>query len=246
MLKRVLQIVLVISSFIGCKKQPSVELYESKTLKIEKINDKLYRHISYLQTNDFGMVPCNGLVYINNNEAIVFDTPANNSASKELIEIINKKNKIKAVVATHFHIDCLAGLNEFHKKKIKSYANNLTIALAKQPPNNLPQNGFDNKFQLTIGNETIILQFFGEGHTKDNIVAYLPSEKAMFGGCLVKSLSSTKGNLEDADTIKWSNTIKKIKREFIDLDIVVPGHGKTGGMELLDYTEKLFEYNNDF
>ncbi len=218
--------------------------YESETLKIKPVSANAFVHISYLQTNDYGKVACNGMVYFNENEAIVFDTPVDNETSKELIHWIKKdlKKKIKAVVITHFHNDCLGGLPEFHTNNIQSYANNLTIKLAKNDSiNTLPKHGFDKKIELIIGKTPVTTQFYGEGHTIDNIVGYIPKEEVLFGGCLIKSVNAGKGYLGDANTNEWSNTVKKIKKEFPNLKVIIPGHGNTGGTELLDYTIKMFE-----
>lgn len=84
-------------------------------------------------------------------------------------------------------------------------------------------------------------KFFGEGHTKDNVVGYFPEAEAIFGGCLIKESGAGKGNLEDANVAAWSATVKKLKRSYPRAKTVIPGHGKSGGRELLDYTIKLFE-----
>ena len=86
-----------------------------------------------------------------------------------------------------------------------------------------------------------IAEYFGEGHTKDNIVGYFPADKTLFGGCLIKKVGAGNGNLEDANTDNWSKTVRKIKRKYHSAEIVIPGHGKSGGIELLDYTIQLFD-----
>ncbi|WCO00311.1 subclass B1 metallo-beta-lactamase [Psychroserpens ponticola] len=233
----------IITIFISCNSNntPS-DIYHSEHLKIEKITKNLYKHISFLNTQDYGKVPCNGIIYFNNNEAVIFDTPSNDKASAELINWIGKRD-IKAIIATHFHIDCLGGLNEFHSKGIKSYAHKLTIKLAKENNKVLPQNGFEKQLEMKVGNEIVLAKHFGEGHTKDNIIAYIESEKAIFGGCLIKEMGSGKGNLEDANIKEWPKTVSKIKDELTELEIVIPGHGKTGNNNLLDYTIELFTEN---
>ncbi len=217
--------------------------FESDILKIKKINNHIFQHISFIQTNEYGKVACNGMVYLNKDEAIIFDTPVNDSASKQLIDWVTKTNhkKIKALVITHFHNDCLGGIQEFHKKNIPSYANELTIKLAKKDSVELPQNSFKNRIQFEIGGKIATTEFFGEGHTSDNVIGYIPKEKALFGGCLVKSVNAGKGYLGDANVLEWSNTIATIKKTYPDLEIVIPGHGKNGGIELLDYTANLFK-----
>ncbi len=245
-MKNILPVILFVFILNACKDDKLVyQNYESDTLKIKQITENVFQHVSYLNTKNHGKYPCNGMIYINKNEAIIFDTPTNNKAAAELLNWIGEKN-IKAVVVTHFHIDCLGGLKEFHSKNIKSYATNKTIELAIN--NNekiLPQNSFDKKLKFNIGGEIVYAKYFGEGHTKDNIVGVVPSEKTLFGGCLIKHLNAHKGNLADANTEDWSRTVKKIKREIPELEIVIPGHGKSGGMELLDYTINLFKKDNN-
>ena len=214
--------------------------YESETLKIQKLSNHIYRHISYLETDSYGKVSCNGMVYLNGNEALVFDTPTNNKASSELIDWIGKR-KIKGVVVTHFHIDCLGGLKEFHLNEIESYASKLTIELAKKDGQELPRHSFDDKIAFVIEKKIAYAQFYGQGHTKDNVVGYVPSEKALFGGCLIKALNSGKGNLVDANTNQWSTTVERIKNKIDGIEVVIPGHGKNGGIELLDFTIQLFK-----
>ncbi len=221
----------------------SKTVYETKTLKIEQIAQNSFVHVSYLQTQDFGYVACNGMVVIDRNEAIVFDTPTNDQVSEELIDWLKteKQAEVKALVVTHFHVDCLGGISAFHSRGIPSYANHLTITLADKNNRELPKNGFSKSLKLTVGKKKVINTFIGEGHTKDNIVGYFPSEKVLFGGCLVKSVGASKGNLEDANELAWSQTMRDLKKAIPKVKIVVPGHGQTGNAELLDYTEQLFK-----
>lgn len=239
-MRNIIFIIGIIITLNSCNSyNPPSDLYNSENLKIEKITENLFKHISYLDTQDYGKVSCNGIIYFNQNEVVIFDTPVNDKASAELIGWIGKKD-IKAIIATHFHSDCLGGLNEFHSNGIESYANNLTIKLAKENNQVFPQNSFDKELKIKIGNEIVIAKHFGQGHTIDNIIGFIANEKAIFGGCLIKELGAGKGYLADANILEWPMTVSKIKSEFPELEIVIPGHGKNGGKELLDYTIDLF------
>lgn len=226
-----------------CAAQAKKTFYKSETLTIEKLTEHTLLHISYLNTNDFGKVACNGMIVIDNGEALIFDTPANDNTSKELIDWVenNLNCKVRGVIVTHFHTDCLGGLAEFHNRQIPSYATNKTIALAKSHNWTLPQNGFDVELVTQVGRKKVLNKYFGEGHTQDNIVSFFATEKVLFGGCLIKAIDAGNGNLEDANVNDWSTTVKKIKNEFPKAKLIIPGHGKPGGQELLDYTIKLFE-----
>ena len=57
---------------------------------------------------------------------------------------------------------------------------------------------------------------------------------------MVKEVSSkTLGNIADADTKNYAGTVRKVKKEFSNSKIVIPGHGKYGGIEVLDHTISL-------
>jgi metallo-beta-lactamase class B len=240
---------LIITLFlIGCQSQKTLQntenfVYTSDNLIIKQLTPNTYQHITFLQTESFGNVPCNGMIVINKNEAIVIDTPVNDETSYELINWISKdKNaNIITVVPTHFHDDCLGGLTAFEKNNIPSYANSKTIELAKVNEMNIPQNGFNDTMILPVGEIKIDLTFFGEGHTRDNIVAYVENDKVLFGGCLVKELNAGKGYLGDANVDEWSKTIEKISDYYPNLQLVIPGHGDVGNKELLKFTAQLFE-----
>ena len=217
----------------------------SEDIVIKKIGKNVYQHISYLQTQSFGKVDCNGMIVVDGKEAVVFDTPATIEASEALIKWVadSLSCKVVAVIATHFHEDCVGGLEAFHKHGIPSYATEKTIEFAKAAKFPVPQTGFQNSKEFKVGKRKVLATFMGEGHTRDNIIGYFPDENIMFGGCLIKELNAGKGNLADANTDAWPTTISNIKTKFPKTTLIIPGHGKTGDIALLDYTMKLFQKN---
>lgn len=225
----------------SCKPINTPLAYKSETLEIQKVSEHCYIHISYLQTESLGKVACNGLLVVDENEVLVFDTPANENSSRELLDLLENKwkKKVVGVVINHFHEDCLGGLNSFHEKNIPSYANDKTLALSYDDFAK-PKETFSGELELKVGSEKVLNIFIGPGHTSDNIVSYFAKDSVLFGGCFVKSLKSGKGNLADAHVLEWSNSIEKTKVKFPDAKIVIPGHGNFGGKELLDYTAEMF------
>ena len=223
----------------------SLTIYQTENLILKKLSNHIYKHISFLNTNDYGKVSCNGMLVINENKGIIFDTPTDNKSSLELINFVTNdlKSEITAIIPTHFHEDCVGGIQEFEKHNIPTYARKKTIELLKKNGQNFskPIKEFDNNLTLDIGNKKVYADYVGEGHTKDNIVGYFPVDNAIFGGCLIKKIGASKGYLGDANTDKWSETVRKIKLKYPKTEIVIPGHGKSGGTELFDYTIELFE-----
>jgi Zn-dependent hydrolases, including glyoxylases len=220
------------------------QFHVSPKLDIVALKPNVLQHITYIQYQG-DMVPCNGLIYINGGEAVVMDTPLDDTVSLELLNWLHKQYptvKVKAVIIEHFHNDCLGGLNAFHKAGIPSYASNATIKLAVKNKYPAPQNGFDKEQVLRIGNADVISRYFGPAHTSDNIVTYIPAEKTLFGGCMIKEQGADKGYLGDANTRKWSKTVAAIRSYYKDAVLVIPGHGDPGNTSLLDYTIKLFKH----
>jgi metallo-beta-lactamase class B len=221
-------------------------VFQSESLVITQIAANTFIHTTYLQTNDFGNVPCNGMLVRSNREVIVFDTPTSDAVSVALIQWIqdNLQCTIRGILPTHFHDDCLGGLQAFHDRGIPSFANYRTIELATERQFTIPQNSFRDSLTLTLGKEKVIVRFFGEGHTVDNVVGYFPADQVLFGGCLIKELNASKGYLGDARVDSWSETVSRIKQAYPQVGYVVPGHGAHGQKELLDYTMTLFKNPN--
>ena len=110
------------------------EIVITEGLSVIKLTDNIYQHVSDLQTTDFGKVKCNGLIYINDKEGIICDTPVNNELSKTLLGWIGQHHpqiKIKALIVNHFHADCLGGIETFHAAGITSYAHERTRELLR-------------------------------------------------------------------------------------------------------------------
>jgi metallo-beta-lactamase class B len=217
-------------------------LVQAQKVMLKQLTSNTFIHTSYLQTDDFGHVPCNGLVIRDGKQAIIFDTPTDDQSAKELIHLVQDslQCQIVAVFPTHFHSDCLGGLQAFHEAGIASISNELTLELAKKSGAEIPQFSFHNSFTFKVGNEKVLIRFLGQGHTRDNVVGYFPSEKVLFGGCLIKEMGASMGYLGDANVEEWSATVKRVKKAFPRVKWVVPGHGEAGDARLLDYTRKLF------
>lgn len=212
------------------------------SIEINKVSEHVYRHTSLFHSQDFGVVPCNGMIVVAGREAIVFDTPVSRDASAELIDWVEKELgcSVTRVIPTHGHLDCLGGLEVFHERGIPSHANQTTIRMAAANELPIPMHGFTERLELSVGNLPLVAEFVGEGHTTDNIVGYFPKEKILFGGCLIKELGAGKGNLADANVAEWPRTAARLKERYPEVELVIPGHGKAGGIELIDYTRTLF------
>ena len=242
-MKTCLLLILCTCTLMAAGQNPTI--YKTATLEIDSIASNTYVHRTYLSTKEWGKVACNGAIYVSRAESVVFDTPATDSVSIELISWIkaHTHSRIKAIVVNHSHADCLGGLAVFHTAGIPSYSSKRTQLFARNDTVNkpvVPQYGFTKELILKIGGTSIINYFPGEGHTRDNIVSYIPATKVLFGGCIIKALGSGKGNLAEANVTTWAESVRNVKQKFPNAVIIIPGHGAYGTRSLLDYTIKMF------
>ncbi|MCP4441662.1 MAG: subclass B1 metallo-beta-lactamase [Aureispira sp.] len=214
----------------------------AEDLELIKVSKNVYQYISYMPIPNYGKFPCNGMIYKVGKEVMIFDAPHSKDLAQALIDWLQKDKKwiIKGVIVNHFHNDCLGGLEAFHSLGIPSYSSKQTQVLAKQDSMPVPEIGYDGEWTILLGNKPIICSFFGEAHSTDNIVSWLPKAKVLFGGCMVKAIGARKGNLADANTEQWAKTVTQVKEKYPKVKWVIPGHGKYGNSTLLDYTIQLF------
>jgi metallo-beta-lactamase class B len=228
--------------FIFCSAWAQQTSWNLSNVVVTQLSENTFIHTSYLQTDDFGKVPCNGLIVRSGSEVVIFDTPTDDAGSKTLIHWIQSTlhARVKTIIPTHFHNDCLGGLQAFHDLGINSVASEQTIELARANQEVVPKQGFSLQTMLAFGTDQVSVHYFGAGHTLDNVVGYFAKEHVLFGGCLMKELGASKGYLGDANVGEWPTTVSKVKAAYPQVKWVVPGHGKVGDASLLDYTIRLF------
>lgn len=211
-------------------------------IQLIELKDSVFVHVTWEKSEQFGRFPSNGLIIIKNGEAVMVDTPMNNKNTRILTEYVEDKFNIKMMklIVGHYHNDCMGGLEYMQTRGIESVANAMSIDKCRELNLPLPTVGFSDSLAIDFHGEKIICRYFGGGHTFDNIIVWLPNQKILFGGCLVRSLRSRGlGNLADAVVDEWDTTIIKVLQAYTDAIYVVPGHGDVGDTDLLSHTLKL-------
>jgi len=243
MIVNFLNIISIVFSFMNIG-QAGDTISISEDLEIIPLTKHCYRHVSYWDTKEYSRVAANGLIYQSGDSVIIIDTPWNDNQTLKLLNWIRNSLKAdtKAVIVTHWHADCMGGLQEVHKSGINSYALDQTAEIAKSKQLPAPEFLFSDSLVISLNHKPVKMMYFGGGHTKDNIVVWLPDEKVLFVGCMVKTMNwNTLGFTSDADLESWPHTIEKVLKYFPDDLIIVPGHGEPGGKGLLRHTLTLFQ-----
>jgi metallo-beta-lactamase class B len=210
-------------------------------LEVLELGEGLWRHVCWTSSNGVRF-PSNGLVVLREGEALIVDTPWTNSQTERLLDWVEGPlgASVRHVIVTHSHPDNMGGIDTVHARGITTYGLELTAAFAEAKGNAPPATRFTARLELEVGGEPLEAWFPGAGHTRDNIVVWLPRERVLFGGCLVKSAQARGlGYTEEADLEAWPSTLQNLRQHYPGAELIVPGHGNPGGWELIENTLRL-------
>ena len=175
---------------------------------------------------------------------VVIDALGSPTLAQKLIKEISKvtKQKIIAVVVTHYHADHVYGLQEFKKIGAKIYAQGegrsyISSDTAKQrliasrvdfaPWVNeqtkliAADTWIDKQLKLNIGGVEFLISRVGPAHAPEDLLVYIPSEGVLFAGDLVfRGRIPFVGN---ADSKGWLKALDEFEK--FNPKVVIPGHG---------------------
>ncbi len=115
----------------------------------------------------------------------------------------------------------------------KSYLEEL-----KQIQITLPTLTFERSLILHKADRAIHIYYFGRGHTRGDVVVYLPREKVLVTGDL---LTNGIPFMRDAYPVEWITTLESLQK--LDWGQAIPGHG--GVQQGKGQLEKLIAYMKD-
>lgn len=215
-------------------------------LEITRLNQKLYVYTTY-HTYNGKEVSANAMYLVTSKGVVLFDTPWDQSQNQPLLDSIKKKHQLKVicVFATHAHEDRAGGFGFFNKEGIPTYASEETNAILKLEGKPFASNTIEKGAKYQFGGEKFYVEYFGPGHTRDNLVVWFPEYKVLDGGCLIKSAEAKNlGFVGEADLKAWPHTIMAIKNKYKQINSVVAGHDNWKIPGALDKTLELLKFKN--
>ncbi|HWP83048.1 MAG TPA: MBL fold metallo-hydrolase [Bacteroidota bacterium] len=84
----------------------------------------------------------------------------------------------------------------------------------------IPNLTFDKSLALWAGEREARVLYFGEGHTRGDVVVYLPKEKVLISGDI---LTGGLPFMRDAVPLAWAATLESIGK--LEIEQIIPGHG---------------------
>lgn len=252
---------LILISFISCASKPKWDSTKfDQEFAVKEIAPDTYvvTDKTFFDSNVLVAKMKDGTVFI-------ASSPFETVGTRELIGWIKAKWGPKKIVAvnTHFHADGTGGNEAYKEAGVETWASTMTSKLQQEHAEDARKfeaKNFADKPELlkrlterkmvqadyvfyekagktfTFGEEKVQLIYPGPAHTKDNMVAYLPERKVLYGTCMIRPGDSL-GNIADADVRAWPKSVEKI--QSLDATIIIPGHGPVGGPELLSKTSEL-------
>ncbi len=221
----------------------SVSGQKSDALKISQLSGDFYIFTTY-QTYKDTKVPANGMYVVTNEGVVLIDLPWDKAQLQPLLDHIKAKHNKDVVmsISTHFHEDRTNGIEELKSKDIKTYTTKKTDELSQKDGNERAEFLLEKDTEFKIGQYKFQTFYPGEGHAPDNIVVWFENEKILYGGCFIKSTQATDiGNLSHANINEWSNSIKKVQKNFKNPKFVIPGHDGWASTKSLKHTLKLIK-----
>jgi glyoxylase-like metal-dependent hydrolase (beta-lactamase superfamily II) len=209
---------------------------EEKTVSFDKLAEGVY---AYTAEGD----PNTGII-IGDDGVMVIDTQATPDMAQDVIRRIREvtDKPIKYVVLSHYHAVRVMGASAYHADHIiASQATHELIAERGQfdfdsevgrfprlfqgvesvPGLTWPTLTFDSSMTLWMGKRRVELKHIGRGHTKGDIVVWLPEEKVLFSGDLVEFGATPYTG--DAYLSDWPQTLANVRA--LGAEKLVPGRG---------------------
>jgi glyoxylase-like metal-dependent hydrolase (beta-lactamase superfamily II) len=209
---------------------------EEKKVSFDELAEGVY---AYTAEGD----PNTGII-IGDDGVMVIDTQATPVMAQDVIRRIREvtDKPIKYVVLSHYHAVRVLGASAYNADHI--IASNATYDLIVErgqfdydsevgrfprlfqgvesvPGLTWPSLTFESSMTLWMGKRRVELMHLGRGHTKGDIVVWLPEEKILFSGDLVEFGATPYTG--DAYLTDWPDTLARVSE--LGAEKLVPGRG---------------------
>ncbi len=213
---------------------------EQQPLGTEKLADGVY---AVLAPSGHPGESNSGFILLDDS-VLVIDTHFVPQAANELVVAISKVTDlpIRTVVNTHWHSDHTLG-NEYF---VNNLGTDLSLISHQNTRDDLPSLGgarlehnrvemealqdvslvlpnltFSKQLSVYSVNRRVQLLYFGAGHTRGDIVVYLPDDRIVFVGDLI---TGGPPFARDGYPFAWLETLTALLQ--LDVDTIIAGHGK--------------------
>ncbi len=172
---------------------------------------------------------------------LVIDTKMG-SMAKDLYKTAREKAGTRKIIVinTHLHGDHLYGNYLYKGCKIYIGSYDKTFSEKNIKSEDMPTDFVADSLVLNLGNEEAVLLNVGQAHTFSDMVVYLRNQKTLITGDIVfNKINPALLRDDGTDIDKWMAALNKVSKRW-EISKVIPGHGDTGGPEILTAMEQYF------
>ncbi len=178
-------------------------------------------------------------VYVTSEGVILVDDKFAQNYDEIIAKVKSVTDKpIRYVLNTHHHADHTGSNAKFLPNAEVIAHKNARINIVEKKQPGAPRISFSDEQQIDLGGKTVIMRWFGRGHTNGDAIIYFPELKTIHTG----DLFVTSGPFIDATSAgsgtEWTKTINAAMAW--DFDTVIPGHGD------VSTREDLIKWNKNF
>ena len=182
-------------------------------------------------------------IVLGGREVLVVDTRSTPAQAREIVADLREvtRDPVSVVVDTHWHYDHTFGNSVFRPARIWGHVRaaeqlrregdatrrevaegmpKLAADLAEvviDPP----ENTFDDRATIELGDRLVELSYHGRGHTDGDIAVLVPDASVLFAGDLIEEGSPP--SFGDSFPLDWPGTLERLLP--LATGAVVPGHG---------------------
>ncbi|HEY9120065.1 MAG TPA: MBL fold metallo-hydrolase, partial [Marinobacter sp.] len=216
-------------------------------LELTKVSDRIYSAIgatapgtyeNHGHNNNLSFIVTEkGVVVFNGGDNFLLAESFHNSirsiTDKDVKYVVNENAQGHSMLGNSYWRDQKVPIIA-HNEAIKEFKHQGDAKLASMQRRNkekgegtyvaVPDIGFEDRYELDMGDVNIELHYFGPGHAPGDLALWIPEEKLLITGDLGfhQRLLAV---FEDTDTGSWVESFDKMTAQ-LDPDIVIPGHGE--------------------
>lgn len=184
-------------------------------LKIEKVKGDLYNIVG--SGGNVG-------VYVTSEGVILVDDKFSQNYDEILAKVKSVTDKpIRYVLNTHHHGDHTGSNAKFLPNAEVIAHKNARINIVEKKQPGAPRISFADEQEVNLGGKTVIMRWFGRGHTNGDVAVYFPELKTVHMGDLFVTSAPFVDGTSGGSGAEWTKTIDGVLAW--DFDTVIPGHG---------------------
>jgi len=185
----------------------------------------------------------NTVVFNSDSAILVIDTKYGKAAESLYNKVVTiGKGKPVIIVNTHSDLDHTGG-NALYKNAriISGKVDEEYWISANKGSAGMPSEWLTDTLDLKLGEETVSLIPVGQAHTWSDLAVYFHHRNMLVTGDLVFNGINTFFDEKKGSNGWKSLTVLKVLEKLPEIKMVVPGHGETGGRELITQMQAYLE-----